>query len=217
LVISLKNKRILITAGPTWVPIDAVRVISNTASAETGILLAGKAKARGAAVTLFLGPAPKNDCRLDKSVKIIRFNFFNELKNGLLRELKTKKYDFIIHSAAVSDYRLKKVYRKKIHSGLNKLKIELIPNLKILDLFKKIDRYLKVIAFKFEVGLKKPDLIKKAKELLSCSKADLVVANTLKKRKYTAYIVSPEGVLKEVHSKNALADGLLAKLGDLNE
>ena len=52
----LKNKKVLITAGPTWVPIDNVRVISNTATGETGILLSEKLKNLGAKVTLLLGP-----------------------------------------------------------------------------------------------------------------------------------------------------------------
>jgi len=55
---SLKNKRILITAGPTWVPIDTVRVISNIATGQTGILLAEKLRSLGAKVTLLLGPVP---------------------------------------------------------------------------------------------------------------------------------------------------------------
>ena len=54
---SLKNKRILITAGPTWVAIDSVRVISNIATGETGILLAKRLSLQGAKVTLALGPS----------------------------------------------------------------------------------------------------------------------------------------------------------------
>ncbi len=53
---SLNGKRILITAGPTWVPIDNVRVISNIATGTTGVLLAWQTSAQGAKVTLVLGP-----------------------------------------------------------------------------------------------------------------------------------------------------------------
>ena len=48
----LKNKRVLITAGPTWVKIDKVRVISNTASGKTGLLFADAFKRLGSKVTL---------------------------------------------------------------------------------------------------------------------------------------------------------------------
>jgi phosphopantothenoylcysteine synthetase/decarboxylase len=53
---ALKNKNVLITAGPTWVPLDSVRVISNTASGQTGELLADRLAKLGAKVTLVLGP-----------------------------------------------------------------------------------------------------------------------------------------------------------------
>jgi phosphopantothenoylcysteine decarboxylase/phosphopantothenate--cysteine ligase len=53
----VKNKKILVTAGPTWVAIDNVRVISNTATGKTGILLAERLSRLGARVTLLLGPA----------------------------------------------------------------------------------------------------------------------------------------------------------------
>ena len=66
-----KNKKILITAGPTWIAVDSVRVISNTASGETGQLLADRLAREGAKVTLVLGPVPN---RLkNKKVKVIPF------------------------------------------------------------------------------------------------------------------------------------------------
>lgn len=214
---NLRNKKVLITAGPTWVPIDAIRVISNISTGETGILLANEAIASGANVTLLLGPI-QGSLAIDKSIKLIKFCFFDELRNQLIKELKTKKYDFVIHAAAVSDYRLNKIYKNKVSSGLSRFRIELVPNQKLLDLFKKIDRSLKIIAFKFEIGINKPDLIKKAKELLKRSKADLVVANTVIKGRYSAYIVSScNSISKILRSKRDLTDKLLAKIGGLDE
>lgn len=75
---NFKNRRILITAGPTWVPIDNVRVIGNIATGQTGILLSNKLRKLGAKVTLVLGPV--TDKNIDKGVEIIQFTFSKNLR-----------------------------------------------------------------------------------------------------------------------------------------
>ena len=97
---NFKNKHILITAGPTWVPIDSVRVISNIATGQTGISLANQFSSLGAKVTLLLGPQA-NSIQINNDIKVINFKFFDELKQLLAKELKSKQLDLIIHSAAV--------------------------------------------------------------------------------------------------------------------
>jgi len=81
----LATKSVLITAGPTWVAIDSVRVISNTATGETGTLLAERFAQQGAKVTLLLGPV--SNCCLNKKIRVINFKFFDELRDKLIREL----------------------------------------------------------------------------------------------------------------------------------
>ncbi|MDP3732601.1 MAG: phosphopantothenoylcysteine decarboxylase [Candidatus Omnitrophota bacterium] len=183
----LKNKRILITAGPTWVPIDKVRVISNIATGQTGILLAEELRKQGAKVTLLLGPA--ESCCLNKKIKLIRFHFFSELKNLIIKELKTKKYDSVIHSAAVSDYKPSKVYPSKIKSGIINLRLNLVPTEKIIGLIKRIDSSIILVGFKFEPQAGKALLIKRSKALILGANLDLAVANTVNKNKYSAYIL----------------------------
>ena len=135
---NLKNKRILITAGPTWVAIDKVRVLSNIATGETGIVLAKALSRQGAKVTMILGPC--GVCSLDKKIKVLRFNYFDEFKKTLFKELKSVKYDCLIHSAAVSDYRPKEIYRGKIGSNLKSLDIKLEPLPKIINLIKILEK-----------------------------------------------------------------------------
>ena len=184
---SLKNKRILITAGPTWVPIDTVRVISNVATGQTGILLAEELRRLGAKVTLLIGPV--ETCCLNKNIKLLRFRFFDELKDKIIQELKYKKYDIVIHSAAVSDYEPSKVYSGKIKSGIKNLRLSLIPAEKIIDLIKIIDNSIILVGFKFEPQAKKDMLIKRTKELIRAANLNLAVANTIDKNKYCAYIL----------------------------
>ena len=196
---SLKNKRILITAGPTWVPIDEVRVISNRASGATGILLAEKLSRLGAKVTLVLGENRDSDLFSRESgtkkigrcpyFKVIRFNFFNDLKAIIAAELKNGRYDAVIHSAAVSDYRPRKPRRQKIRSGLKHLRLDLVPTEKIIDSIKKRGSSLYLVGFKFEPSGSRAVLIREAVALVRRSRADLVVANTTVKDKYLAYLV----------------------------
>ena len=170
-------KRVLITAGPTWVSIDKVRVLSNIATGETGILLAERLQRLGAKVTLLLGSAGL--CCINKKIKLLRFNFFNELKDKITKELKTKKYDIVIHAAAVSDYRPAKIFKGKIRSGINRLKIGLVPTLKIIGLIKKIDPLVFLVGFKFEPGANREKLIKETRGLIRQANLDLAVANSI--------------------------------------
>ena len=63
-------RRLLITAGPTHEPIDAVRYIANRSSGRLGVLLADRAATRGWAVTLLLGPTHLEPA--EKAVELVR-------------------------------------------------------------------------------------------------------------------------------------------------
>lgn len=184
---TLKNKKILITAGPTWVPIDNVRVISNISTGRTGILLSERLSGLGADVTLLLGPAQA--CCLDKKIRLLRFRFFDELKKMLMAQLKLKKYAALIHCAAVSDYQSLKSFTRKESSNKQFWRIDLKPTEKIIDAIKKIDPSLCLVGFKYEPQAGKKLLIENAANLMHRASADLVVANSIIGKKYLAYII----------------------------
>lgn len=208
----LKNKRVLITAGPTWVPIDNVRVISNTATGSTGILLSRKLKQAGAKVTLVLGPAA--DKNADNGIKIIRFNFFDEFKKIIIDELKKHKYNVVIHSAAVSDYEPAGIYPRKIKSGIKNLRIILKPTLKIIDLIRRLDSSVFLVGFKYETGITIKELLDRAGNLNKRLNPGITVANTVKNNRYEAYIINKETVSGPFREKNSMADGLLTIIGE---
>lgn len=189
-----------------------MRVISNIATGETGILLAEEAHRQGAKVTLLLGPI--SDCCLDNSINIIRFKFFNELHKVVKKELKNKKYDIVIHSAAVSDYKPEICYRQKIKSGIKKWRLNLIPTPKIIDLIKKIDPTLFLVGFKFELGVRKKILIDKTRSLISRAGLDLAVANTIDKNRYLAYIVEREKIYGPMLNKKDMVEKLVNITGE---
>lgn len=202
---TLKNKRILITAGPTWVPIDKVRVIGNIATGETGILLAKKLKNLGAKVTLLLGPI--GTCSLDKKINLIRFKYFDELKKIIVRELKSKKYDMVIHSAAVSDFRPRQKIKGKLPSDRS-YSLKFVPLPKIIKDIRRLAPKTKVVMFKLESGVSDTILIGRAKKSLANADADFVVANRISP--YRAFIIDKEGIIGGVlKNKLELAKRLL--------
>ena len=206
----LKNKSILITAGPTWVPIDSVRVISNIATGQTGILLAERLRRLGAKVTILLGPV--ETCSLNKKIRLIRFRFFDELKRIIVREITSKKYDIVIHSAAVSDYRPLRTYSQKVGSGLKNWRLNLIPTTKIIDIIKGVDKSLCLVGFKFEPKATKGKLIQETKKLIRRAKLDLAVANSIDKNQYQAYIVCQNKIYGPFANRKGLAQRLIQVL-----
>ena len=206
-------KKILITAGPTWVAIDSARVISNIATGQTGFILAKECKKLGAQVTLLLGPG--SFYQKITGIKIINFKYFTQLKQLLKNELKTGKYSAIIHAAAVSDYQLPTTIKDKISSQLKNLKLNLVPTEKLIYSLKKYAPTLIRVGFKFEPQATKEMLIKKAVALLKTADLNLVVANSNKKSGYQAYILDGKNKWGPILSKQKMASKLI-KLLDKN-
>ncbi|MDD5120329.1 MAG: phosphopantothenoylcysteine decarboxylase [Candidatus Omnitrophica bacterium] len=201
------KKRVLITAGQTWVAIDRARVISNISSGHTGCILAEKFRSLGLKVTLLLGPG--NFCIASSGIRIIRFHYFSELQALLKKELRSSKYAAVIHSAAVSDYRPDKIITGKINSGRKIWRINLVPTKKLIAIFKDFTSNLLTVGFKFEPLLNKTSLIKKGGQFLKQAGLDLVVANSNKNKCYTAYILNHRKHYGPFHRKAGMANHLV--------
>ncbi|HOX54549.1 MAG: phosphopantothenoylcysteine decarboxylase [Candidatus Omnitrophica bacterium] len=207
-----KKKKILITAGPTWVPIDEVRVISNIASGKTGLLLARQAKKLGADVTLLMGPT--ENTIINNCIKVKPFKYFDDFKETFTREI-NKNYSVLIHSAAVSDYQPKKSSSGKIKSDFKRLSLDLILTPKLADRVKKINSKIFLVLFKLELNVPKAALIARAFKLLKATEADLVVANTFKGNNYNAYIVDRDKkIIGQAKNKNQLTKLLLKRIDE---
>jgi phosphopantothenoylcysteine decarboxylase/phosphopantothenate--cysteine ligase len=125
---TLSGKRVLMTAGPTFEPIDAVRGITNRSSGKMGYALARAAIAAGAEVTLVSGPvslAPPAGARVEQ-VQTAAEMFAAVKKHAA-------KADIFIGVAAVADYRVSAPRKHKIKkTEENQLKLSLVPNPDIL-------------------------------------------------------------------------------------
>jgi phosphopantothenoylcysteine decarboxylase/phosphopantothenate--cysteine ligase len=169
---ALKNKKVLMTAGPTIEHIDPVRVITNQSSGKTGVSLASELISAGAKVTFVYGPGEEKP---PKGAKIINVSSSKEMLNAVKTELK-KKFDIVIMTAAVADYIPIKPSKNKIKSSKNEIKISLKKVPKIIDQIKKLQKNVLLVGFKAETNLTKNQLIKSAQKKLKESSSDMIVA-----------------------------------------
>ncbi len=174
----LKNKKILMTAGPTIEYIDPVRAITNISSGKTGTLLASELISAGAKVTLIYGPGNQIP---SKGIKVINVTTSKEMFDVTKKELK-KKYDIVIMTAAVSDYTPENPSKSKIKSNKKSLVIRLKKSPKIIDYVKKYQKDVLLVGFKAETDLTKNALIKSAQKKMKESGADIIVANDIGKK-----------------------------------
>ena len=177
---ALKNKKVLMTAGPTIEHIDPVRVITNQSTGKTGVSLASELVSAGAKVTFVYGPGEEKP---PKGAKIINVLSSKEMFNAVKRELK-KKFDIVIMTAAVADYIPTNPSKKKIKSTKNEIKISLKKAPKIIDQIKKFQKNVLLIGFKAETNLTKNQLIKSAQKKLKESSSDMIVANDIGSSRY---------------------------------
>lgn len=169
----LKGKNVLVTAGPTYEPIDPVRFIGNHSSGKMGIALCEELAKRGASVQLVLGPTTSVVNLL--GVKVQKVQTADEMYEACIKEF--GKADIAIMSAAVADYTPVNKASEKIKKEADSLNIELIKTKDILKTLgeKKYNGQL-LVGFALETTNEKENAIKK----LKTKNADLIVLNSLR-------------------------------------
>tara|TARA_Y100001935_G_scaffold108369_1_gene89965 strand:+ start:968 stop:2173 length:1206 start_codon:yes stop_codon:yes gene_type:complete len=128
LSIKMKNKKIkaLVTAGPTHEYIDPVRYITNRSSGKQGYEIAKSLSKRGINTTLISGPT---NLTVDKNINLIQVDTAEEMFKMTQKNLPV---DIAIFTAAVSDYKSKKIEEEKIKKK-DCLKLSLEKNIDILN------------------------------------------------------------------------------------
>ena len=165
----LAGKRVLVTAGPTFEPIDPVRGITNSSSGKMGFAVAQAAAEAGAEVTLVAGPTslatPAGTTRVD--VKSAR-----EMADAVLARVHDSA-DIFVAVAAVADYTPAKVSEKKIKKSGAPLSIALEPTVDILATVAALPKPPYCVGFAAESH----DVVAHAEEKRKRKKLPLVVAN----------------------------------------
>ena len=167
-----KNKKCLITAGPTIEPIDSVRFLSNYSSGKQGYEIAKQMSLSGAKVILISGPT---NLQPPFKTKLIKVKTAKEMLDAVK---KNSKVDIAIFAAAVSDVSPRTILKTKIKKQ-NLKNIDLKMNKDILheaSLLKK-NRPKIIIGFAAETN----NHLKYAKEKLFKKNCDAIILNKINK------------------------------------
>ncbi len=212
----LKNKRVLVTAGPTQEALDPVRYITNHSSGKMGYALAKRAFELGAKVTLITGPTGLD---FPYGIKTIEIQTAQEMFTAVKEHY--QKQDFIIKAAAVGDYRVKEIAKDKIKKKEETLTLELIKNDDILAFLGEHKTNQIICGFAMETQ----NLIENAREKLIHKNCDLLVANNLKEpgagfkndTNKVTFLTAENTQEIELMSKNNLSDLILKRLIEIQE
>ena len=197
----LKDKKVLVTAGPTKEFIDPFRCLTNPSTGKMGISIANECARRGAEVILVSSVDNDSISNNVKKVKITSTNdMFEAVKNNF------KDCDFIIKAAAVSDYTPVQIFDKKVKKQDGNLTIEFQ---RTQDILKYVGdnkhEGQKVIGFAAETN----NLIEYAKEKIVKKNLDYIVANDISKKDIgfgsddnEVYIIDRHDNIKKIDKSN---------------
>ncbi|MDH5480329.1 MAG: bifunctional phosphopantothenoylcysteine decarboxylase/phosphopantothenate--cysteine ligase CoaBC [Nitrosomonas sp.] len=166
----LQGRNVLITAGPTYEAIDAVRGITNISSGKMGYAVARAALAAGANVTLITGPS----CLVAPAVsKLLNVISANEMMEAVKKEI--SQTDIFISVAAVADFRAAKISKQKIKKTDEKFTLHLEPNPDILGYVSNLSKPPFCVGFAAETeDLENNAVLKRKKKKLPLLVANLV-------------------------------------------
>jgi phosphopantothenoylcysteine decarboxylase/phosphopantothenate--cysteine ligase len=167
---ALAGRRVLVTAGPTYEPIDPVRFVGNRSSGRMGIAIAGEALARGATVTLVLGPGTVTP---PAGAEVIRVDTAEAMRAAVLARADA---DVVVMAAAVADFRPKVAADRKLKKehGIPELVFEPTPDiLRELAAVRRPGQVL--VGFAAETD----DVVAAGRDKLARKGLDLLVANAV--------------------------------------
>src|ERR1043165_4578125 len=176
--------RFVVTAGPTYEPLDNVRRLTNFSTGRLGTELARFLERHGHEVTLLLG----EQATYRDGAKAEIFTTTIDLQNRL-RTLANQTVNAVFHAAAVSDFGFGKVWSRSPQGDLKEIKsgkfstregtlvAELLPTPKIISELRKWYPKTRLVGWKFEVDGTRDDVIREAEKQLAVCSTDACVAN----------------------------------------
>jgi phosphopantothenoylcysteine decarboxylase/phosphopantothenate--cysteine ligase len=124
----LQGKGVLVTAGPTYEAIDAVRGITNSSSGKMGYAVARAALEAGANVVLISGPV---SLETPAGARLVKVTSACDMLAAVKQEIENA--DIFVSVAAVADYRPVSVKRQKLKKSGDGMTLELVANPDILE------------------------------------------------------------------------------------
>jgi phosphopantothenoylcysteine decarboxylase/phosphopantothenate--cysteine ligase len=165
----LDGRRVLVTAGPTYEPLDPVRFLGNRSSGKMGYAIAEEARDRGAVVTLVAGPTALPE---PAGVETVKVETHEEMRQAVVS--RAPEEDVIVMAAAVADFRPAQLSGSKIKRS-GPLTLDLVPNSDIAAEAAAIAPRAIHVGF----ALESEDLVDRARDKLLRKGQNLVVANEL--------------------------------------
>ncbi len=169
----INGKKALVTAGPTYEPIDPVRYIGNYSSGKMGIAIAEALAEEGADVTLILGQA--KEPVQNTSIQTERVKTAAEMLSAVERHF--SKSDITVMAAAVADYTPVKEVKEKIKKDNDEWQLSLRKTKDILKVIGKKKKKNQVLG---GFALETNDPIVNAKKKLESKNLDFIVLNSLR-------------------------------------
>lgn len=166
----LKGKRAVVTAGGTREPLDPIRYLGNRSSGRMGYALARALRDRGAQVTLISAPT---SLLQPVGVEFVAVETARQMCGAVLEAVKNA--EMLVMAAAVADYRPAKVAKQKIKKGAEKVTLELVRTVDILQEVGQLPEAERLIKVGFAAETE--DLIPRAQAKLKAKRLDLIVAN----------------------------------------
>jgi phosphopantothenoylcysteine decarboxylase/phosphopantothenate--cysteine ligase len=208
-----RNKKIVITAGPTYEAIDPVRFIGNHSSGKMGFEIAKAAANLGAEVILVSGPT--NETVSHSHIDVIKVQSAQQMYDACHDHFRHS--DIAILSAAVADYRPKKVASQKIKKKNTTFTIELEKTKDILKSLGAIKKNQFLVGFALETT----NELEYAKGKLESKNLDLIVLNSLNDKgagfggstnKVTFITASHDIIAHQLKSKTEVAQDLMQQI-----
>ncbi|EAR15850.1 MULTISPECIES: bifunctional phosphopantothenoylcysteine decarboxylase/phosphopantothenate--cysteine ligase CoaBC [Robiginitalea] len=167
-----RGKHVLITAGPTFEPIDPVRFIGNHSSGKMGFELARAAASWGARVTLVSGPSQEQANH--PLITCLRVQTASDMLEAAQSHFSDA--DVVIGAAAVSDYRPAETQEQKIKKTAETLRLDLVKNPDIIQTLASGKQGQFVVGFALETENEEEN----AREKLRRKQLDAIVLNSLR-------------------------------------
>lgn len=170
------GKHVLVTAGGTIEPLDRVRHIGNFSSGQTAATIADELRMAGHKVIYLCA---ENAIRPQIPGGTYTFVTFQDLSKQLKQLVRSLRFDFVVHAAAVSDFSLTHVTKGKINSQGKFHTLQLKRNPKLVEHMLKWSgqQKTKIIAFKLTSERDQTHRLSQAEQLLKVSGVTAVVLN----------------------------------------
>lgn len=212
----LKGRPILVTGGPTLVPIDSVRRITNVFTGALGAAIAEELHLRGAEVEWIHG---ESTCPPPAHIPHTVIRSYDEYRARVHEALAARGHWAAIFSAGVADYRPAEVRAGKTPSGGALSRLEMVPLPKVIDEVRNAFPDLLMVTFKYQEGISHEELMAIASERLS--RFPVVIANRGEERgpngEQVAYLVAegadPQRLVGKPEIARAIADHLEQRAG----